>query len=218
MIISDSTNFREIYMGRIAAGKLYRSNHPVYKGKQVKEVILAASKVKIKSVINLCDNMQSLQSKVTHCPWYKKILDNTNAAALNISMSFQIMEEDFCKKIHDGIMFITEHEPPYLIHCEAGIDRTGFFSILLESFMGARIDDMAKDYMASFTESDVYSENDHRSGITFVSNLFTTIKGDLIAPDEDLQLLAQSYLRESIGINDDALGILKNKLAKEKDT
>ncbi|MDR0998655.1 MAG: tyrosine-protein phosphatase [Treponema sp.] len=34
-----------------------------------------------------------------------------------------------------------EHEPPYLIHCEAGIDRTGFLSMLLEAFIGTKFDE-----------------------------------------------------------------------------
>ena len=124
------------------------------------------------------------------------------------------MERKFCRKMQDAIDFMTEHEPPYLIHCVAGIDRTGFFSILLESFMGAHIDEMARDYMLSFVEKGEYSENDYTNGFRFLYNLFSKIKGEIIDPDEDLQLLITKYLKEKIKIDDSTLQVLKNKLEK----
>jgi protein tyrosine/serine phosphatase len=69
------------------------------------------------------------------CPWYKKLFDSGDALALHISMRFSAADRGFCKKLKEGIIFMNNHEPPYLIHCEAGIDRTGFLSAILESFM-----------------------------------------------------------------------------------
>ena len=60
MITNNPLNFREIAMGSIAPGILYRSNHPIYDGMPVKEVIQAASDTKIKTVINLSDSFLSL--------------------------------------------------------------------------------------------------------------------------------------------------------------
>ena len=212
MIIEDSSNFREIAMGGIASGVLFRSNHPIHDKQQVKDIILAANKAKIKTVINLCDSFHKLQSQVICCPWYKKALDGNNVIALGLSMRFDPMEKKFCRKIQEAISFMIDHEPPYLIHCQAGMDRTGFFSILLESLMGAHIDEMAKDYMLSFVENSEYSENDYMNGFRFLCNLFSKLKGGLLTPDDDLQMLITSYLIEKVKLSQDSLDDLKSKL------
>ena len=211
-MIASSSNFREINMGEIAPGVLYRSNHPIYSGNQVKEIILSVTNAKIKTVINLSDSIQLLKSKVLCCPWYKKMLEGGNVIALNISMRFDIMEKDFIKKIKQGVKFMIEREPPYLIHCEAGMDRTGMLAILLESFMGANFDDMAKDYMLSFVDESEYSKNDYRNGAMYALNLFSQINGALINPGDDLRRLSSKYLIEKIGLDDNELAALKNKL------
>ena len=215
MIVVSSSNFREIAMGEIAPGTLYRSNHPIYNGKQVKEIILAVNKAKIQTVINLSDNIQSLRSKILYCPWYRKIFEDNRVIALNASMKFSVTEREFMDKIQDALTFMAENDPPYLLHCEAGIDRTGFLSALLESFMGASFDEMVRDYMLSFVDKNEYSGDDHRNGSIFLSNLFSKMKGELIRQTEDLQLVATGYLRYKIGIDDENLLILKWKLGNK---
>jgi hypothetical protein len=127
-------------------------------------------------------------------------------------MNFNILDRGFCKKLKDGLIFIINHDPPYLIHCEAGIDRTGFLAIILEFFMGAKFDDIAKDYMLSYVDSSEYSSNDHRNGSTYVRNLFANIKGQLIDDGEDLQSLSEKYFTEYIGLDNGELKMLENKL------
>jgi hypothetical protein len=113
-------------------------------------------------------------------------------------MKFDVMDNKFRKKIKEGLLFIINREPPYLLHCEAGIDRTGFLSILLESFMGAKFDDIVKDYMLSFVEDSEYSFEDYKNGSIFITNLFSKIKGDIIKADDDLQFLSTQYLFEKV--------------------
>ena len=128
-------------------------------------------------------------------------------------MQFDIMENEFLRKMEDALTFMADHEPPYLIHCVAGIDRTGFLSILLESFMGAKFDDIVKDYMLSFVDGDDYSISDYKSGSTFLTNLFSRIKGGMIDSNDEPQLLAVKYLKEKIGIDGEVLALLRNKLS-----
>ncbi|GHU67414.1 hypothetical protein FACS189447_09600 [Spirochaetia bacterium] len=216
-MIKKPSNFREICMGGISPNKLYRSNHPVYNGKQVSDIIMAANYAKINTVINLVDTVPALKSKIIFCPWYKKLYENNNVITLNISMKFGIMEQTLHEKIRKGVKFMIKHDPPYLLHCEAGIDRTGFLSIILESFMGAKFENMARDYMLSFVGSSEYSTNDYNNGTIFIRNLFSEIKGGLINSDDDLQSLSKSYLLNNIGLRDSELNILANKLGEQKD-
>jgi hypothetical protein len=70
----NSSNFREICMGNIAPNTLYRSNHPICNGEQVRDIIISANNARIKKILNLVDSTQSLKSKIMTCPWYKNIL------------------------------------------------------------------------------------------------------------------------------------------------
>jgi protein tyrosine/serine phosphatase len=191
MSINDISNFREISIGKISPGILYRSSHPIYDGNQVEDVVLYANNAKINTVLNLSDNVQALSAKVSCCPWYDNIVRKNNVIALEINENFNIMENNFSQKIKQGISFMLEHEPPYLIHCETGTARTGFLSMILEAFMEAKFDDMVKDYMLSYVDGDEYSKNDYNDGTRVIRNLFGTIKGGLINTDDDLQYLSK---------------------------
>jgi protein tyrosine/serine phosphatase len=194
---------------------LYRSNHPICDGKQVKDIILAANNAKIQTIVNLTDNIRSLKEKIIYCPWYGKAFEKDSIIALNIDRNFNIMNTKFYKKIKDGLIFMLEHEPPYLIHCEAGIDRTGFLSMLLESFMSAQFDDIVKDYMLSFVDDNEYSLNDFKNGSNFVINTFSKIKGELIDVNENLQHLSTKYLLEKIKLSSNEVQILTNRLTSQ---
>jgi protein tyrosine phosphatase len=209
-VVLISSNFREINCGNLSPKSLYRSNHPICNGKQVKDIILAANDAKIQTIINLSDNTLALKQKIVCCPWYRKIFEKNNVIALNIDGSFDIMDDKFNKKLRDGLLFMTEHEPPYLIHCEAGVDRTGFLSMILESFMGAEFDDIAKDYMLSFVDDSEYSLNDYKNGSGFIINTFSKIKGEIINAHENLQRLSTKYLLEDVKLSSSELQMLKN--------
>jgi protein tyrosine/serine phosphatase len=206
------SDFREIAMGNIASGTLYRSGHPVCDGKQDPDIILSASEAKIKTIINLSDSRRSLVSKFIVCPWYQRMFDGGNVIALNVSMSFDIADKGFCGKLKKGIRFMAEHAPPYLIHCEAGIDRTGFLSIILEAFMGAPLEDITRDYMLSFVDTGEYSANESEFGRAFIINLFSKIKDKPLDSNEDLLVLAANYLEKKIGLKSDEMKDLANKL------
>ena len=212
MIIKHSSNFREIVMGKIAPGVLYRSNHPISNGKQVQEIISAANNVDVKTIINLSDDFYSLQSKIMYCPWYKKSFEENNVIALNMDRNYDIMGSKTRQKIREAITFMSERVPPYLIHCEAGTDRIGFLTILLEAFMEAEFDDMVKDYMLSFVSKKTLSVSDYIHGHRFLHSMFAEIKGAPINSNDNLHLLTEKYLRHKTGINQDVLMILKSKL------
>jgi hypothetical protein len=211
----NSSNFREIHTGKISPKLLYRSNHPICNEKQVKDIILAANNAKIQTIVNLSDNIHTLNQKTMYCPWYRKLFEKNNVIALGISMNFNITENKFTKKAKDGLQFIIEHEPPYLIHCEAGVDRTGFLSIILESFMETKFDDIVKDYMLSFVDDSEYCLNDYKNGSNIVMDIFSTIKGEPIGINDDLHYLSIKYLLDEVKLSSNAMEMLANRLMTE---
>jgi protein tyrosine/serine phosphatase len=213
MLINHS-KFSEINYRPILPGILYRSSHPVCNGKQVEDIILALTCAKIKTIVNLSDDLHSLESKIKVCPVYKKLFNDNNVIALNINMNFKIIDFSFCKKLKQGILFMCEHDPPYLIHCEAGIDRTGFFALIIEALMGVKLDGIIKDYMLSFFDDNEYSLNNKNRSI-YVRNVFSEIKGGLIDQNEDLQTLSIQYLKGKVGLNGDEINSLIDKLGRK---
>jgi protein tyrosine/serine phosphatase len=200
-------------VGNIAPGTLYRSSHPVlWNGEQVQDIILSANRAGIKTVINLSDSKWTLEWKVADCPWYKQIYESGNVIAVNMTV-FDILDREFHKKLKKALLFMTKHEPPYLVHCEAGIDRTGFLSIILEAFMGASLEDIVKDYMISFVDSGKYSPDDYKNGLDFVRDTFSRISGESIQTREDLQIQATKYLTKQVRLGKDELTVLAGRLS-----
>jgi protein tyrosine/serine phosphatase len=181
-------------------------------GGQVRDIICSASKAGIKTVINLSDSEWTLEWKIAGCSWYKRMFETGNVIAVHI-MQFDILDREFHKKLKDALLFMAERESPYLIHCEAGIDRTGFLSIILEAFMGASLADIAKDYMLSFVDNGEYSPDDYKNGSVFVKDTFYRITGEPVQAEADLRVLASEYLTEQVKLNTDKLAALVKRLS-----
>ena len=80
-------------------------------------------------------------------------LDNYSSIAENVvSVCFiqDFTDPDEMAKLGDALTRLSEMEPPYLIHCVEGKDRTGFVVFLLENLMGASREKMERDYACSF--------------------------------------------------------------------
>jgi protein tyrosine phosphatase len=216
IIISDeaqTVNFREIRMGNIAPNTLFRSSHPIKDNQQEKAVSLLASKVRIAAVLNLCDTRSEIVSKALFAPWYSKLLKNKQVIALG--MDFNCNSESYRKKLKKGLQFMINTEGPWLIHCHAGVDRTGFVSMVLEAFMGAKLEEIINDYLLSFNsiyDSVIFGVvNDTDSQV--VMQLLSTMSDSQAINDQNLQQIAEIYLRSKIGLSVEELELLRNKMA-----
>jgi hypothetical protein len=138
-----------------------------------------------------------------------------NVAAVNI-MRFDIFDSEFHRKLKEALLFMMEREPPYLIHCEAGIDRTGFLAFILENFMGASLRDIAKDYALSIADGEKCSPDDDEKGVVFVLDLFSRIGRELIQDTvgRGRRGLAAGYLVEQVDLSRDELAVLEKKLSR----
>jgi len=216
IIISDdaqAVNFREIRMGKIAPNTLYRSSHPIKDLKQEKTISMLASTARIAAIINLSDNNSEIIGKAIFAPWYNKLLKNNRVIALG--MTFNNENDSFNKKLKKGLQFIINTECPWLIHCHAGVDRTGFVSIVLESFMGAALDDIINDYLQSFNSiynSSIYGEV-NKEDSQVVMHLLSAMGNYMPVTDQNLQAIAENYLRNTIKLSDVEIEMLRRKLA-----
>jgi protein tyrosine/serine phosphatase len=207
---AEKVNFREIRMGNIAPNTLYRSSHPINDNKQEKIISLLAAQNKIKTIINLSDTISEIKIKSIFAPWYDKLLKNNHVAALGLDLNNN--SESFSKKFKKGLQFIINTEGPWLIHCHAGIDRTGFVSIVLETLMGAKLDDIIDDYLKSFYSmfnSSVYGNLNKEE----VFQLIFAMGDNMPVNDKNLEAIAEYYLLKRIKLSAVEIELLKNKLA-----
>ena len=210
---AQAVNFRKICMGNIAPGTLYRSSHPVKENKQEKAVSLLASSAKIAAVVNLCDTNSGIQGKALFAPWYNRLLKQNQVIALGMDQS--MTGKRFNDKLKKALQFIIGTEGPWLVHCYAGIDRTGFVCMVLEALMGASLGDITGDYLRSFDsgfKSAVHGQTGKGDSLV-VMQLLSVMGGSQVPNDQNLQRIAESYLRNGIGLTSEELGLLKEKLA-----
>ena len=78
--------------------------------------------------------------------------------------------------------------------------------------MGASFSDIVKDYMLSFVDEDAFSNNDYKTGKLFIEDLFAKIKGNTINKNDSLKNLSAEYLIKNIGLSNECLTKLENKL------
>jgi protein tyrosine/serine phosphatase len=210
---AEKVNFREIRMGNIAPNTLYRSSHPIKDNEQEKIISFLASQARIQTIINLSDTNSEIKLKTIFAPWYDKLYKE--GRVIGLGMDFSNNSDSFNKKLKKGLQFIINTEGPWLIHCYAGVDRTGFFSIVLETLMGAKLDDIINDYLESFNsgfDSSIYG-NVNKEDSNVVLQLISAMGNYMPVTDQNLQSIAEYYLLKTIKMSNIEIGMLKSKLA-----
>jgi hypothetical protein len=207
------TNFMEIRSGNIAPGVLYRSSSPLKGGdtKKVKEK--HAIKAGIKCIINLEDDSSNLEYLSKDVPWYFKLV--TEKCVIGLPMTFTIPGIVFNeKKLKTALQFMITHESPYLIHCFAGVDRTGFVSALLEALMGASLKEICKDYLLGIYPD--YKDSYRPDFYSKIKNILLQLKkmahGEKLT-SINIQTAAEYYLLNDVGLLWDEVSRLKNILS-----
>ena len=203
-------NFRAVSVKGIKDNILYRSSTPIEPAIGRNEY--AMEKAGIHTVINLDDSVDTMKNYSTYPgSFYSK------CAVINPEMNYDFAGKEFGEKVRQSVLFITENDGPYLIHCKEGKDRTGILCAILEYFAGAAADDVNRDYMTTYynyynvqPEDAAYSIILNNNFVKTLSNLFEV--DDL--EEADLQEEAEQYLR-AIGLTSEQLTALGQKLKSE---
>lgn len=210
------SNFREVKTGKIAAGKLYRSYNPYIKSKKIESEVKRLQKVQelmekngVKTVINLSDNISEV--KGNRVPqYYKTIVENNNILLAETSYNDCYYYSDgdrFAKTIGDVVKFVEEKEPPYLIHCRLGTDRTGVTTAFLEGLMGASWREIADDYLRSNNVGMGEFRSEKLLKYSYEKMLGIEIRDNTIIASE-----IEKYLKTRVGLKDEEITKIKSKL------
>ncbi|MBR1418759.1 MAG: tyrosine-protein phosphatase [Synergistaceae bacterium] len=200
-------NFREVIKN-----KLYRSSSPV--NDVLKRNFIAdnaAREVNIKTFVNLGDSEAKLKGYKnfagSYCSKNKIIL---------LNLDWKYNSKNFRDRLAGGLKAMARSEPPFLIHCDAGKDRSGFVCALIEALMGFDMDYIVQDYLKSFEnyfkvvknsrEYDFIADNEIRA---FLAKAFNIKAKDL--NKINLALYAENYFK-AIGLEAEDIEALKLKL------
>ena len=203
-------NFRAVSVKGIKDNILYRSSTPIEPAIGRNEYAMAAmEKAGIHTVINLDDSVDTMKNYSTYPgSFYSK------CAVINPEMNYEFTGKEFGEKVRQSVLFITENDGPYLIHCKEGKDRTGILCAILEYFAGAAADDVNRDYMTTYYNYYNVQPEDTAYGIILNNNFVKTLS-TLFEVDDlekaDLQEEAEQYLR-AIGLTSEQLTVLGEKL------
>jgi len=214
-------NFRSIQMGRIADGVLYRSASPI--NPEIGRAAYAdrlAKATGIATVINLADSVKDLEGYFTgeefNSSYYKTLYDAGQVCYLNLSMAYT--SEEFMTKLGEGLIFLSENEGPYLIHCTEGKDRAGFTIALLEALMGGSLEEIREDYMISYINYYGVEKNSDKYYLIQGANLDAMLRSmaglekDADLTGVDLTAAAAKYM-VSCGLSEAQVAAVKAALA-----
>ena len=197
-------NFRNITVGNLKEGMVYRSASPCDNQHQrapYADALMEAAGVKC--VLDLADSDVKIEGYLARedfvSPYFRTLYEAGNVIPLAMNMNY--FSEEFRTKIADGFIRMTEHDGPYLIHCTEGKDRTGFICMLVEALAGASYQEIVDDYMLTYEN---YYQIDavrdpEKYDVILEKNLVTMLKtvvGDDTVDLEtaDLSAYARSYL------------------------
>lgn len=209
-------------MGNLSSGLLYRASYPVFKEKERDDLYnRLVAEAGIKCVLNLADSQADLDKISCLLPWYDRLVKTGNVIGLGIQFDFDFCDkfgnEVFRYKLREGFKFMISHDGPFLIHCRAGNDRTGFFMAILGLLFGASIDEVIYDYLLSLGK-EVADAKD--KGLPYITG--RTIYGQInaiinrkITDSSNLQLNIEKYFLNDIGLTIEELQMLKCMLRRK---
>jgi protein tyrosine/serine phosphatase len=206
-------NFKEIKTGNMATGVLYRSNSPIKGGDEKKAKETLAINAGIKCVINLDDSVSVIEKLSEAVPWYHELV--TQKKVICLPMGFIIPGVSVNeKKLKAALQFMIAHEGPYLIHCFAGVDRTGFVAALLEALMGASLKEICRNYLSAFPadNSASYRLENYRKLKNFLVQIKKMAHGKNITRI-NIQMAAEHYLLHDVRLSQEEIIKLKNILS-----
>jgi len=212
-------NFRNIVVGNIAEGVLYRSSSPVnneigraaYSDKLIKEA-------KVNTVVNLADSVENIESYIAAedfaSPYYLELYKNNKVLPLNMGLAYT--SKEFKESVIKGLVFMAENQGPYLFHCTEGKDRTGFFAALIEALMGATKNEIVEDYMQSYINYFGVEKGTEKYNVIAedVLAMLKHIAGTENLENVDLAASARNYLITG-GMTEEQIDALKDKLSTE---
>ena len=206
---AEFANFRAVSAPSIASGTLYRSSSPIDPSLgRSRFADAAAASCGVKSVWDMADTADDAAAYAGFDQTYCR---NNCKIRFGTPLGTDFNSGLFKAGVLGGLLFISESEPPFLIHCKEGRDRTGLVAMLIEALCGATRAEMEADYVKSF-ENYAIGEFDRGKVAESFAYCMKALGLEGV-PDAELSARAWKYLR-GIGMEDHEIKALLENLAK----
>ena len=216
-------NFRCVEVGEIKKGVLYRSASPCdNQHNRAKYSDRLIKKAGVKTILNLTDTEEKIRDYKEKddfdSPYFWSLYQSGGVILSPIAPPYR--NDKVSRMIGDSIAKMANSEPPYLVHCMEGKDRTGFICIVFEALCGATLEEMRDDYMVTYSNYyGITKENDPDKYNIIEKEVFEDLIAIMIGETgvdpmtADLSQYASDYLT-FCGVSDDAIGRLKERLTE----
>lgn len=216
-------NFRSVQVGNLKENTLYRAASPCdNQHNRAPYVDALCKEAGIRCIVNLADTEEKIENYITaadfNSPHFLSLYNGGDVLLLTLNMNYS--SADFRAKVANGLIAMTEHEGPYLVHCTEGKDRTGFVCMLLEMLCGASYDEIVSDYMITYANYyGISKETDAKRYDVIVENvllpMLNSVIGDGSADPKtaDLSACAEKFL-QSAGMTEAQIAALKAALTE----
>lgn len=216
------SNFRMVTSGNIKENILYRSASPI-NNKHLRASITnkLIAEVGIKTVANLADNKEIIYeaalSSDFNSEYYVELYENNHVHFFPLTLNFR--SDEFARLATEAVIYISENDGPYLVHCTEGDYRTDFVIMLITLLMGATVEEICEDYMLTYKnyynitkESDPTKYNNILEGFCMESlrTIANVEKGGDIS-GVNFEQSAEDFLLEH-GMTTEQIQTLKEKL------
>ena len=216
-------NFRSVNTGRLKENILFRSASPCdNRFNRATYADRLAEAAGIRTIVDLADDKEEIEgyigSEDFDSPYFCSLYEKGAVIPVNLTVDFT--SDDFKTKLGEAFRTMTTMEGPYLLHCLEGKDRTGFVLALLEALTGASYDEMAADYMLSFSNYyGIDRQSDKKAYDMVLNNNFDPMlryiagvgkKDDIRAADYESG--AEAYLI-NCGMTGEEIRALKEKIS-----
>lgn len=146
-------NFRNVKVGNIKEGILYRGASPIDNSMgRAKYVDKLISDVGVNFDVDLTDNDEMIKrhfSKNDFASYfYKTLYDNGKTILLHMNTNYR--DQKYHDRVVKAMIAMSKNEGPYYVHCVEGKNRTGFVLAVIEGLAGASYEEIVKDHMITF--------------------------------------------------------------------
>ena len=208
-------NFREVTVGNIKPGILYRVSHPSLGDDRSAYAAKLVEKHGINTILNLSDTPEEFTANLAHSEYYRSLHEKGNVIAVGMGVDFAA--KDFTAKFKAALEFMIAHDGPYAVHCVEGKDRAGIVIAVLEGLGGATVDEIVEDYMVSY--ENYYKVQKGTDGYKLVAKIMhdqlKEMNNGQPVTDDNVKAVVVNYLRNLVGLDDEQIRKLETRLVGE---
>ena len=212
-------NFRNVTVGNIKPGRLYRGASPI-DNKRNRAVIVDSllNKNNIGFDIDLADKRSTIDGfyeKGIPSPYFRNLDANNQLVLLGMGAAYT--SEEFSTKMKTMFDSMIENDGSYYVHCLEGKDRTGYVCMVLEAMCGATYEEIVDDYFITYKNYYGIEKGTEKYNLIKEMHIDEMIRYVFNFPAQQNLLLANyenaayNYLR-ALGLTNEDMDVIITKL------